>query len=56
MSLRDVAESVGVSRQIVGRLVRDRDLAFRQPEIPLRRTSWLAQLVGGFADQRVGTR
>lgn len=36
MSLRDIAESVGVSRQVVGRIARDYDLALREPGLKAR--------------------
>lgn len=44
MSLSDIAESVGVSRQVIGRIARDYDLALREPGLKVRTTierDWL---------------
>ncbi|MFV8160552.1 TniQ family protein [Mycobacterium sp. 134] len=44
MSLKDIAASVGVSRQIIARLARDYDLALREPGLQARTTidrDWL---------------
>lgn len=44
MSLRAIAESVGVSRQVVGRIARDYDLALREPGLKARtivESGWL---------------
>ena len=39
MSLRDIADTIGVSRQVIARLARDYDIPLRDPDVKLARRS-----------------